>query len=216
MFHVKHVPPDASDQMALLGVEPTEGFIEKLDDFAAILHRSLGGRFGNLVGPREKERLWSRHILESAAYIPFLGQARLVVDIGSGAGFPGIVLGLFGFRVDLVESRRKRSLFLMYVKDVMALENIRVIRSRLEYLPPFTEEEAVFTARAVEAANTLSERLAAITPGGFSLTTRVVSPEDIPGEKVVKKLPMPPLDRPGFMVQYRHPGAKKPRRNGGG
>ena len=214
MFHVKHVPPDASHQLALLGVKPTDGFLEKLEEFAGILQRALGGRFGNLVGPEEMGRLWSRHILESAAYIPFLNPAQPVVDIGSGAGFPGIVLGLFGFQVHLVESRRKRSLFLIYVKDVMALEHIRVIRSRVEYLPPFTAG-AAFTARAVEKADTLSERLAAIAPGGFSLTTRVVSSEDIPGEKVVKELPMPPLDRPGFMVQYRHPGAKKPRRNGG-
>ena len=52
------------------------------------------GELRGLVGPRELPRLWSRHIVNSAAVVPFLPARGSVADVGSGAGFPGIVVAL--------------------------------------------------------------------------------------------------------------------------
>ena len=52
------------------------------------------GELRGLVGPRELPRLWSRHIVNSAAVVPFLPARGTVADVGSGAGFPGIVIAL--------------------------------------------------------------------------------------------------------------------------
>ena len=71
----------------------------------------------NLVGPRGLDDPWRRHVLDSAQLARFVpaGAAR-IVDIGSGAGFPGLVLALLGGdagpRVDLIESNRRKAVFL--------------------------------------------------------------------------------------------------------
>ena len=71
----------------------------------------------NLVGPRGLDDPWRRHVLDSAQLARFVpaGAAR-IVDIGSGAGFPGLVLALLGGdagpRVDLIESNRRKAAFL--------------------------------------------------------------------------------------------------------
>ena len=62
------------------------------------------GQLRGLVGPRELPRLWSRHIVNSAAVVPFLPPRGTVVDVGSGAGFPGVVVALL--RPDLEEIGR--------------------------------------------------------------------------------------------------------------
>ena len=75
--------------------------------FAALL--AAEGEKRGLIGPRELERLWERHILNSAAVVPFLGQGR-IVDVGSGAGLPGIVIAamLPDREVVLVEPMERR------------------------------------------------------------------------------------------------------------
>ena len=118
---MKHVPSGAAHDIAALGATADRGVIERLEEFTGLLEKGVGGRFGNLLGPLEMRRLWSRHILESVAYIPLLARDTPVVDIGSGAGFPGVVLSLFGFQTTLVESRRKRFLFLLWVSETMNL-----------------------------------------------------------------------------------------------
>ncbi len=116
-----------------------------------------------------------------------------------------MVLALFGLPVTMVESRRKRYLFLLWARDEMGLSNARVVQGRVENCGPFPSG-AAFTARAVEKPLQLLERIRAAVPGGFTLTVRSQDPYSAPGEKVITVLPSPPLDRPGFMVQFRHPG----------
>jgi 16S rRNA (guanine527-N7)-methyltransferase len=214
VFHVKHIPPDAAVDMAALGVTADGNVIDRLWEFAGLLEKGAGGRFGNLLGPRETGRLWSRHILESVAYLPLLDKNLRVVDIGSGAGFPGVVLALFGLETTLVESRRKRYLFLLWVREIMKIGNARVLNGRVEDCGPFPGPVS-FTARAVETPLSLLERLSVTSREGFSLTVRTGEPYSHPTVDVVKKLPSPPLDRPGFMVQFRHPGTGIHRGNGG-
>jgi len=214
VFHVKHIPPGAVQDISRLGVAADESVIERLDEFTVLIEKGAGGRFGNLLGPVEMGRLWNRHILESVAYIPFLEKEGPVVDIGSGAGFPGIVLALFGLETTLVESRRKRFLFLVWVRETMKLRNVNLLNGRIEECGPFPLPVA-FTARAVENPAGLVQRISGVSREGFSLTVRTGEPYSAPGVEVVRELPSPPLDRPGFMVQFRHPGTGIRRGNGG-
>ena len=203
---MKHSPDDASSSLRALGVEPTGSALQMLSEFAVLLEHGMGGRFGNLLGPREMERLWGRHVLESAAYMPLLKEAGPVVDIGSGAGFPGMVLAIFGMNVTMVERRRKRYLFLLWALDSLGLGNAAAMHCGIEEAGPFPKDTA-FTARAVEDPEQLLSRVAGTAPDGCTLTLRVAEPYSIPCEKLVVALPSPPLDRPGFMVQFRHPGS---------
>ena len=86
-----------------------------------------------LLGPREVDRLWDRHILNSAAVAELLGPDERIADIGSGAGLPGIPLALArpDLRLTLIEPLLRRSEFLREVVDDLGLE-ITIVRGRAE------------------------------------------------------------------------------------
>ena len=104
-----------------------------------------------LLGPREVDRLWSRHILNCAAVAELLAEGDVVVDVGSGAGLPGIPLALASasIRVLLLEPSERRTRFLMEVVDQLGLaERVRVVRGRAEDAD-LGGEATVAVARAV-------------------------------------------------------------------
>lgn len=88
-----------------------------------------------LIGPREGERIWERHVLNCAALAPLIPQGSTVVDVGSGAGLPGIPLAVLrpDLRVTLVESMARRTAFLdLAVADLELVDRVEVVRSRAE------------------------------------------------------------------------------------
>lgn len=128
MFHVKHVgvgpPPPAA--AALFGAE-----LGRAQRYAEIL--AGDGVDRGLIGPRELDRLWDRHLLNSAAVAELLDPGERIVDIGSGAGLPGIPLFLArpDLRVTLVEPLLRRSNFLESVIEELGVD-VAVIRGRAE------------------------------------------------------------------------------------
>ena len=87
-----------------------------------------------LIGPREADRLWERHILNSAVLGELLDPAERVIDVGSGAGLPGIPLGIARPDVDfvLVEPMLRRTDFLREMIERLGLTNVSVMRGRAE------------------------------------------------------------------------------------
>src|SRR5215510_11851729 len=88
---------------------------QRLDRFVELLLRWQ--RTSNLIAPSTVSRLWTRHIADSLQLIALAPQARVWIDLGSGAGFPGLVLaialaGTPGAVVHLVESNTKKAAFL--------------------------------------------------------------------------------------------------------
>jgi len=95
---------------------------------------STGVEWG-LLGPRETDRLWDRHILNSAALSGLIARGSSVVDVGSGAGLPGIPLALLrpDLRVTLLEPLLRRATFLTQTVEELRIANrAKVIRSRAE------------------------------------------------------------------------------------
>jgi 16S rRNA (guanine527-N7)-methyltransferase len=109
-----------------------------------------------LLGPREVPRLWTRHILNCAAVAPLLPQGADVVDVGSGAGLPGIVLAIArkDVHVTLVEPLLRRVAWLEEVTSDLGLGNVAVLRGRAEELDGGWADVA--TARAVAPLAKLS------------------------------------------------------------
>lgn len=86
-----------------------------------------------VIGPHEPGRIWTRHLLNCAVISDLFVGGERVVDIGSGAGLPGIVLALRrpDLRIDLVEPLLRRVEFLHYLVDTLGIgERVRVVRGR--------------------------------------------------------------------------------------
>lgn len=103
-----------------------------------------------LVGPREAPRLWERHLFNCAALAELLPVRGTVVDVGSGAGLPGIVLALLrpDLHIVLVEPQQRRAIFLRECRAELSLTSVEVIRARAEDLAGAVVADVV-TARAV-------------------------------------------------------------------
>ncbi|MBO3089119.1 16S rRNA (guanine(527)-N(7))-methyltransferase RsmG [Cellulomonas sp. zg-ZUI40] len=114
------------------------------------------GELRGLVGPREVARLWERHLLNSAAVVPFLPEDGLIVDVGSGAGLPGVVIAAMRPRaqVMLVEPMERRVTWLLDVVERTGLANVEVRRARAQELDGAVEADVV-TARAVASLDKL-------------------------------------------------------------
>ena len=158
----------------------------------------------NLTGPIEKNRLWPRHVLESVAYAPCLDRSLPVTDVGTGAGFPGIILSMLGFTVTMVEPRSRRCGFLSTACRELGLE-AEVLNSRIESCKCRGRMGTQFTSRAVGKPMEMIGLVTKAASGDFILVTRVsldFSTDCVPG--MLTSLPSPPLDRGGFLLQYRH------------
>ena len=101
-----------------------------------------------MIGPREVPRLWERHILNSAALDTLITLGSSVVDVGSGAGLPGIPLAILrpDLEVTLLEPLLRRSVFLTEAIEALQLTSVRVIRGRAE---DHCERYDVVTSRAL-------------------------------------------------------------------
>ncbi|MFC8190775.1 16S rRNA (guanine(527)-N(7))-methyltransferase RsmG [Cellulomonas sp. NPDC057328] len=121
-------------------------------------HRMLvdEGELRGLIGPREVGRLWERHLLNSAAVVPYLPSTGVIVDVGSGAGLPGVVVAAMRpeAEVVLVEPMERRTTWLEDVVAATGLGNVTVRRARAQELDGALEADAV-TARAVAALDKL-------------------------------------------------------------
>lgn len=115
------------------------------------------GELRGLIGPREVPRLWSRHILNSASVVPFLPHEGTIVDLGSGAGLPGVVIAAMRPRAQvlLVEPMERRCAWLTEITGELELTNVEVKRGRAEEFHGALEADAV-TARAVAALDKLA------------------------------------------------------------
>jgi 16S rRNA (guanine527-N7)-methyltransferase len=93
----------------------------------------------NLISAATIDHFWVRHIVDSAQLIPFATRAKPEsgwLDLGTGAGFPGLVVAILRESpITFVESRRKRSDFLIDAADKLGLSHVKVHAGRLETMP---------------------------------------------------------------------------------
>lgn len=139
----------------------------------ADLLRTAGIERG-LIGPREGDRIWDRHVLNSAALALAVPPESTVLDIGSGAGLPGIVLAVArpDVSVGLVEPLQRRCVFLHDVVADLHLDNVEVIRDRAERLHGQRLADVV-TARGVAPLERLvGWCLPLVRPGGSLLALK--------------------------------------------
>jgi 16S rRNA (guanine527-N7)-methyltransferase len=174
MFHVKHV--DSRDRaVPQIPPPPPEAAAKIFGDRIGVAERyavllaDMGVEWG-LIGPREVERLWDRHLLNCGAVAELFEPGERVADIGSGAGLPGLPVAIAkpGVRVVLVESLSRRAEFLHMAVADLGLD-VEVIRGRAE--DPAVRETAggcdAVVSRAVASLDKLTRwSLPLLRPGG--------------------------------------------------
>ena len=127
-----------------------------------------------LIGPGETGRIWERHLLNCAVVAELIPASGLLVDLGSGAGLPGIVLAMLlpGVEVVLLEPMARRTIFLQECIEQLSLPNAQVRRARAEDLVGQVQADVV-TARAVATLDRLAVLAAGLArPGGLVLAMK--------------------------------------------
>jgi 16S rRNA (guanine527-N7)-methyltransferase len=178
MFHVKHVDADAKASCAPRAPERANAFfgsrVDQAEQYAELL-AGVGVARG-VIGPHEVGRLWERHLLNSAAIAELIDDGERVVDVGSGAGLPGIPLAIArpDLAITLVEPLLRRSNFLA---EAVALLNIsvQVVRGRAEETAVRKQAGGadVVASRAVARLDGLTKWcLPLLRPGGRMLAIK--------------------------------------------
>ncbi len=158
MFHVKqgNIKVIKQERDAVLTqLNLKEEIIEKFDRYVEILFEEQKKK--NLIGPSTIPFVWTRHILDSAQLFVHLKETdKIILDLGSGAGFPALVLAMMDFEKKytfyLVESDGKKASFLNKIIENCDLK-AKVLNERIEKINPFSAD--VVTARALASLDKL-------------------------------------------------------------
>lgn len=141
--------------LAHLRISPAEESVRHLFIYAGELQK--WNRHINLIARKASvQEIVEKHFLDSLTLMPFLQGVcpprGILLDVGTGAGFPGLVLAaaLPELQVVLIEPRSKRISFLRHIVRLLLLENVEIIESRFEDVPKLYEKNIVcVTSRAV-------------------------------------------------------------------
>lgn len=160
------------------------------EHFTAMLTDS--GVSHGLIGPREVPRLWERHVLNCAVIHPAIPADQMVIDVGSGAGLPGLALAIArpDLEIHLIEPMLRRTNWLTMAVDELALTNVTVHRGRAEEFWGILHAPVV-TARAVARLGDLAAWcLPLLLPGGSLLAIKglTVSEEVETDRAVLRRL----------------------------
>lgn len=139
--------PEFVKELNRLGVDVSRETLARLETYASLLVKWQAKI--NLVGPATLPDLWRRHFLDSAQLLPLLPPAPgVLVDLGSGAGFPGLVLAIMSeWRVHLVDSDQRKCAFLRQVAlDTGVNTRVAIHAQRFEAVAGYKAE--IVTARA--------------------------------------------------------------------
>ncbi len=138
----------------------------------------------NITAIKEEKEIYLKHFYDSLTMNAFIKENYNVLDIGSGAGFPGMVLAIVNKRTHfvLLDSNHKKTDFLKLLKEKLNLENVTIINERAEeYVKKNLEKFDIVTSRAVAQLRILAElSIPALKIGGFFIPLKANVEEEYP------------------------------------
>ena len=163
-------------------------------------------RVHNLTAVREADQMVVLHVLDSLSLLPHLGDAQSLLDVGTGAGFPGIPVAVArpDLSVTLLDSSRKKFAFLEQAKAELGLGNVEVCCERVEQWKPQRQFDAVVSRAFAELSDFVLQARHLVAPGGRLLAMKGVYPFD----EIAR---VPPTHRVAGVVELAVPtlGAKR-------
>ena len=173
------IGPLLEEGLPALGLEPPAGAVERLDRYAELLLEK--NQVMNLTAITEPEQVARLHMLDCAALLNVCPlEGRRLLDVGTGAGFPGMVLKILvpSLDVTLLDSLNKRLDWLVETCGALGLHGVRTVHARAEeksHDPAFREQFDAVTSRAVAELRTLCELcLPYVKVGGVFLAMKSV------------------------------------------
>lgn len=195
-----------------MGLTPPEGAVDRLCRYADLLLEQ--NKVMNLTAITQPQQVARLHFLDSAAVLAHgdIPPGASLIDVGTGAGFPGLVLKLLdpSLSLTLVDSLGKRVVWLEEVCKVLSLDGVRCLHARAEELaqdPGFRDSFDVVTSRAVASLPQLCELCLpfARTGGTFFAMKSVDSGQEVrDGAGAIKRLGGTLLEN----VDYSIPGTE--------
>ena len=147
------------NELSKLGIELDNNTLDKLEKYCEIL-KEENSKY-NLTRIIEKEDVYLKHFYDSLTITKIVNlDNQSICDLGSGAGFPGLVLAITfpNTKITLIESNSKKCNFLNIVKDKLELSNVTIINTRVEEYSKINRElYDIVTARAVAPLKHLLE-----------------------------------------------------------
>jgi 16S rRNA (guanine527-N7)-methyltransferase len=134
-------------------------------------------RVYNLTAIRDKDQMVSNHLLDSLVLTPFVCGLR-ILDVGSGAGLPGIPLALASPQLDvtLLDSNHKKAAFLRQAVAELALPNVSVVSERVESWQPEQKFDCIVSRAFAELAEFVSLAKHLLAPGGYFAAMKGLHP----------------------------------------
>ncbi len=149
----------------------------------------------NLTSIKEEQEVFIKHFYDSLTLTKLIDLDTLneVLDIGTGAGFPGIVLKIFypNIKLTLLDSNNKKTTFLKQLVDYLDLKNVQIINDRAENLTKTKiNYYDLVTARAVANLRVLSEiSIPLVKNNGYFIALKGINQDEIQGsEKTIEKM----------------------------
>jgi 16S rRNA (guanine527-N7)-methyltransferase len=160
-----------------LGVGASDEQVERLERYLALLEK--WNRVYNLTAIREPERMVTHHVLDSLAILPHVRGPR-ILDVGSGAGLPGIPLALASpdFAVTLLDSNHKKVAFLQQAVAELRLANAAVVAARVESWQSDARFDTVVSRAFADLGEFVAAAARLLAPGGIIAAMKGIHPRD--------------------------------------
>lgn len=170
-----HLPRASVEQrlrQGLEGLAPGAAFpVDALVDYLALLHR--WNRAYNLSAVRDPEAMVALHLLDSLSLLPYL-ESPTLLDVGSGAGLPGIPLALCrpDLQVMLLDSNNKKTRFMNQVRLELNIGNLDVVQARVQSYRPERGFSSVVSRAYARLDTFVSQVESLLAPGGVMLAMK--------------------------------------------
>jgi 16S rRNA (guanine527-N7)-methyltransferase len=188
-----------------LGLALDDATNARLLDYIALIEK--WNKVHNLTAVREPLEMVTLHLLDSLTIVAHVPQGARVIDVGSGAGLPGIPLAIAreDVSVTLLDSNHKKAAFLRQAKSELKLDNVNVIADRVEDAKPAELFDIVVSRAFSDLPDFVAAARHLLAPQGTMLAMKGVYPYEeiakLPASVVLEKVL--PLNLPGSDAQ-RH------------
>ena len=164
-----------ADGLSRLGISLAEAQVDLLVRYLALLEK--WNRVFNLTAVRDSGEMVERHLMDSLSVLPHIKGSRLL-DVGSGAGLPGIPLAVAcpDLYVELIDSISKKARFLNQVRLELGMSNLRVVHGRVERYRPDEGFDTVISRAFASVGEFWRSANHLLEPGGIMLAMKARSP----------------------------------------